>query len=140
MDEVYRDSAIVYQGDGMAAGNVVVLNGTSSSGKSSVARALQARMPTPYLHTGVDHFLSRLPAWCYRITDEQDTERGAYFDLVYRGGGQRITSDRPEGIDVHGSGELVNVRIGEDGLACCAACIALLLRSPVLASARSWTM
>ena len=45
----------------MTGGQVVLLNGTSSSGKSTIARAFQARMPTPYLHTGIDHFLERLP-------------------------------------------------------------------------------
>ncbi len=45
----------------MEPGNIVLLNGTSSAGKSSMARALQAMMDLPYLHTGIDHFLERVP-------------------------------------------------------------------------------
>ena len=42
-------------------GNIIFLNGTSSSGKSTIAQALQSVMAEPYLHTGIDHFLERLP-------------------------------------------------------------------------------
>ena len=41
----------------MDGGNIVLLNGTSSSGKTTIARALQDVMDTPYLHTGIDQFL-----------------------------------------------------------------------------------
>jgi chloramphenicol 3-O phosphotransferase len=40
---------------------VIVLNGTASSGKSSVAFALQEVMPEPYLEIGLDRFLGALP-------------------------------------------------------------------------------
>lgn len=36
-------------------GQVILLNGASSSGKSSVARALQARLDQPYWHISIDH-------------------------------------------------------------------------------------
>ena len=42
----------------MKPGNVIVLNGTSSAGKTTVAKALQRIMDEPYLHTGNDQFLS----------------------------------------------------------------------------------
>ena len=46
----------------MSQGNIILLNGTSSSGKTTIARALQEVMETPYLHTGIDQFLiERLP-------------------------------------------------------------------------------
>ena len=46
----------------MGQGNIVLLNGTSSSGKTTIAQALQEVMETPYLHTGIDQFLiERLP-------------------------------------------------------------------------------
>lgn len=35
---------------------VVILNGTSSAGKTSIARALQARSPRPFLHAALDTF------------------------------------------------------------------------------------
>jgi hypothetical protein len=40
---------------------VIVLNGTSSSGKSSIARALQALLPEPFLSFGTDTLLDALP-------------------------------------------------------------------------------
>ena len=46
----------------MSQGNIILLNGTSSSGKTTIAQALQEVMETPYLHTGIDQFLiKRLP-------------------------------------------------------------------------------
>jgi chloramphenicol 3-O phosphotransferase len=41
---------------------VILLNGISSSGKSSLARALQDMWSTPLLHVGVDTFIDMLPA------------------------------------------------------------------------------
>lgn len=45
----------------MRPATVLLLNGTSSSGKSSIAKSLQAIMDAPFLHTGIDHFLERWP-------------------------------------------------------------------------------
>lgn len=45
----------------MTLGNIVLLNGTSSAGKSTIARALQEMMEEPYLHSGIDHFLRNFP-------------------------------------------------------------------------------
>lgn len=42
-------------------GRVLVLNGTSSAGKSSLARALQDRWPGPLLDAGLDRHLEMLP-------------------------------------------------------------------------------
>ncbi len=41
--------------------DVIVLNGASSSGKSAIARALQALLPRPFLSFGVDTFVDALP-------------------------------------------------------------------------------
>jgi chloramphenicol 3-O phosphotransferase len=41
---------------------VIVLNGTSSSGKSTIARELQLVLPQPYLTLGVDTLIAALPA------------------------------------------------------------------------------
>lgn len=43
------------------AGRIVVLNGTSSSGKSTLAKALQAALPEPALAVGIDTFVFALP-------------------------------------------------------------------------------
>ncbi|RAG80507.1 chloramphenicol phosphotransferase CPT [Streptacidiphilus pinicola] len=40
---------------------VIVLNGGSSSGKSSIVRALQAVLPDPWLAVAVDDFVGMLP-------------------------------------------------------------------------------
>ena len=41
---------------------VIVLNGTSSSGKSGLARCLQAVLPDPWLTFGVDRLIDAMPA------------------------------------------------------------------------------
>ncbi|SOB81506.1 chloramphenicol phosphotransferase CPT [Streptomyces sp. 1331.2] len=41
--------------------NVIVLNGGSSSGKSSIARCLQELLPEPWLHLGADTMVDALP-------------------------------------------------------------------------------
>jgi chloramphenicol 3-O phosphotransferase len=46
----------------MKPGRIILLNGTSSSGKSSVARELQELLAEPYLHLGIDTFVTMLPA------------------------------------------------------------------------------
>jgi len=46
----------------MAAGKIIILNGTSSSGKTSIVKALQTALDEPYLDAGLDRFLWMLPA------------------------------------------------------------------------------
>jgi chloramphenicol 3-O phosphotransferase len=41
--------------------HVIVLNGTSSAGKSSIARGLQSLLPQPWLTLGVDTLLAAIP-------------------------------------------------------------------------------
>ncbi|MGW2251270.1 chloramphenicol phosphotransferase CPT [Kitasatospora sp. NPDC001660] len=41
--------------------NVIVLNGGSSSGKSSIAHRLQELLPEPWLHLGTDTLVDALP-------------------------------------------------------------------------------
>ena len=42
-------------------GRIVLLNGTSSSGKTTLVRALQAILPEPWLEIGIDRFVFSLP-------------------------------------------------------------------------------
>jgi len=42
-------------------GQIILLNGTSSAGKTTIAKKLQEILPQPYLHTGIDHFLGAAP-------------------------------------------------------------------------------
>lgn len=48
--------------DSSPPGTIIILNGTSSSGKSSVVKALQALMEAPFLEAGLDKFLWMLPS------------------------------------------------------------------------------
>jgi chloramphenicol 3-O phosphotransferase len=45
----------------MGRGRIVLLNGVGSSGKSSIARSLQAITATPFLHVAMDTFIDMLP-------------------------------------------------------------------------------
>jgi chloramphenicol 3-O phosphotransferase len=45
----------------MTIGNIIILNGTSSSGKTSILKALQTLMDEPYLDAGIDKFIWMLP-------------------------------------------------------------------------------
>ena len=40
---------------------IILVNGASSSGKTSIVRALQTALPTPFLDAGLDRFLWMLP-------------------------------------------------------------------------------
>ena len=45
----------------MKSGTIVILNGTSSSGKTSILRALQNLLEEPFLEAGIDKFIWMLP-------------------------------------------------------------------------------
>lgn len=45
----------------MKPGTIILLNGASSSGKTSIVRALQTELPEAYLDAGLDRFLWMLP-------------------------------------------------------------------------------
>ncbi len=99
----------------MDRGNIVVLNGTSSSGKSSIARALQEVMDTPYLHTGTDHFMARFPQRFAVPSDGVDPATADGFLLVFRDGVAR-TFATPDGRAGYAGATLAEVRIGPVGL------------------------
>ena len=42
-------------------GKIIILNGTSSSGKTSIARSLQEKWPSPLLYLGLDTAIGMLP-------------------------------------------------------------------------------
>jgi chloramphenicol 3-O phosphotransferase len=43
------------------AGRIILLNGTSSSGKTTLVRALQDLLPDPWIEIGIDRFVFALP-------------------------------------------------------------------------------
>lgn len=45
----------------MTKGTIIILNGASSSGKTTLVKALQGRLDEPYLNAGLDSFLWMLP-------------------------------------------------------------------------------
>jgi len=45
----------------MRIGNIIILNGASSSGKTSIVHALQNLLDEPYLEAGIDKFIFMLP-------------------------------------------------------------------------------
>jgi chloramphenicol 3-O phosphotransferase len=47
---------------GADSGTIVILNGTSSAGKTSILKALQRTLPAPYLDAGIDRFIFMLPS------------------------------------------------------------------------------
>jgi chloramphenicol 3-O phosphotransferase len=42
-------------------GTIIILNGASSSGKTSILTALQKQLPEPFLNAGIDKFIWMLP-------------------------------------------------------------------------------
>jgi|GEM_PF-287230 len=56
---------------------VIFLNGTSSAGKSSIAKQIQELSPRPFIHTGLDDFALMLPS-SYIIHGER-AEQGYQF-------------------------------------------------------------
>ncbi|MFC7095081.1 chloramphenicol phosphotransferase CPT family protein [Jeongeupia naejangsanensis] len=66
---------------------VIVLNGCSSSGKSSLARALQERLPEQYLYFGIDQVLAALPHsdWLRMCRGEPITRTGYDWAALVRG-------------------------------------------------------
>lgn len=53
----------------MSTPTIICLNGTSSSGKSTIAKALQARLEAAFLHVELDTFIYMMPA---SIQDDQN--------------------------------------------------------------------
>lgn len=71
----------------MSAGHVILLHGASSSGKSSLARAVQARIALPFMHYSIDHLrdsgalpLERVRSGEFAWADF----RGPFFDGFHR--------------------------------------------------------
>jgi chloramphenicol 3-O phosphotransferase len=69
------------------AGRVIVLNGTTSAGKSTLAKALQRKLAArgePWLVLGLDDFFARMPPDWFRIGDHvgPHAEAGMVFEMV----------------------------------------------------------
>lgn len=70
-------------------GRVLVLNGTSSSGKTTLGRALQGRLPDHWLLLGIDRFIATLPLRLYgtpeghHIRDDGSITTGPTWRYLY---------------------------------------------------------
>ncbi|KAA3655676.1 MAG: chloramphenicol phosphotransferase [Chloroflexi bacterium] len=49
------------ESNSMKPGKIIILNGTSSSGKTSIVKALQKMLDDPFLDAGIDKFIWMLP-------------------------------------------------------------------------------
>jgi len=59
--------------------DVIILNGASSSGKSSLAKELQSILPRSYLHIGIDTFISMMPEKSNSLDCSNKMADGFYF-------------------------------------------------------------
>src|SRR6266508_4499665 len=57
----------------MKNGHIIFLNGTSSSGKTILAKALQERLSEPYMYVAVDDFFSMYPEKFLNPTSQEET-------------------------------------------------------------------
>src|SRR5215212_2352574 len=65
-------------------GSVILLNGTSSAGKSTLAKAIQDAMDAPYLHLGIDLFFDALPQrYVARLAPDAAPPPQAHDGLVW---------------------------------------------------------
>jgi chloramphenicol 3-O phosphotransferase len=67
---------------------IVLLNGVGSSGKSSIAKALQSLTREPFLHLGLDTFIAMMPPRAFMGAD------GLTFDMVQENGRSIVAAIR----------------------------------------------
>lgn len=60
--------------------DIVFLNGSSSSGKSSIAHELQNVLDRCYLHIGIDTFIGMMPSGVNRLSEGSGVSDGFYFE------------------------------------------------------------
>jgi chloramphenicol 3-O phosphotransferase len=92
---------------------VILINGVSSAGKGSLARALQAITETPFLHVQMDAFLEMLPAAMFgdsegyifetTVADDKPVtaiHSGPMLDTLMRGMRRAIAAMAGAGADI----------------------------------------
>jgi chloramphenicol 3-O phosphotransferase len=78
----------------MRPGNIIFLNGTSSSGKTVISKALQEIMDEYYIHTGLDHYLERIPERMNVLSDGNNPSSADGFLWVIPDGDKRVSEIR----------------------------------------------
>ena len=68
---------------------VIFLNGPSSSGKTNIAKLLQAKLPEPYMHIGIDKLIGMMPA---HLNDWEGgvAEQGFFWKKEYDKNGYQV--------------------------------------------------
>jgi chloramphenicol 3-O phosphotransferase len=71
---------------GMTSGHIILVNGASSAGKSTLCRAVQSRLDAPFWHFSIDHFRGGVLPWDrIKRGDFQWADlRPAFFDGFHR--------------------------------------------------------
>jgi len=87
----------------MQQGNIIFLNGTSSSGKTFIAKTLQEIMDGYYIHTGLDHYLERVPEKFHVHSDGSSPSMAEGFLWIHAGGDKHVAEIRlgPAGFRLH---------------------------------------
>src|SRR3954453_5798243 len=85
----HRQNALV--NDAVPAGRVIVLNGTSSAGKTSLARAMQDRLDGWWLVFGVDTLITAMPWRMFGDLDGHTIRSDGAIDV---GPGWRLAHDQ----------------------------------------------
>ena len=78
----------------MAQGNIIFLNGTSSSGKTSIVKALQEILDGYYIGTGIDHFLDAAPDKIHTSSDGVNPSTAEGFLWVFPNDDKRVSELR----------------------------------------------
>ena len=85
----------------MAQGNIIFLNGTSSSGKTSIVKALQEIMEGFYIGTGIDHFLDAAPDKIHTSSDGTNPSTFEGFLWVHPNGDTQVSEIRVGPVAFH---------------------------------------
>src|SRR5215475_11779641 len=88
---------------GTVAHVIILLNGTSSAGKTTLAKALQDTLPTPYLLVGIDTVVFALP--------NRYVNDAAYWSEVYQ---YHYDGDRIAGISIQPYGDQLVLGLHRD--------------------------
>lgn len=72
-------------------GKIIFLNGTSSAGKTSIAKALQTILDELYIRTGIDHFLSQVPEAFHYSSNGQGSDSDFGFQWIFSKEKRRLT-------------------------------------------------
>ncbi len=78
----------------MRQGTIIVLNGTSSSGKTTIAKTLQDIMEGYYIRTGIDHVLEAAPEKMHAMSDGHHPSTTEGFLWVFPHGGTQVAEIR----------------------------------------------